>query len=67
MTPAEASYRGVIIGYARTRELVDVDARKARAAGDTARVAVLEEISARLRAEILAMGERAPVETWGDG
>lgn len=67
MTPAEASYRGVIIGYARARELVDVDARKARAAGDTARVAVLEEISARLRAEILAMGERAPVEAWSNG
>lgn len=64
---ASAGYRGVIIGYARARELVDVDAHKARAAGDTARVAVLEEISARLRAEILAMGERAPVEAWGDG
>lgn len=67
MTPAEASYRGVIIGYARARELVDVDARKARAAGDTARAAVLEGISERLAAEILAMGERAPVEAWSNG
>lgn len=62
---SEPTYRGVIIGYARALEIVDDDAKRSRESGNVIRSAVLEDVAERLRAEILAMGERAPVDAWG--